>query len=62
MEIEKSNLSELPNSERNLLNLIICRLLVSSAQPYVYETVTAAFECGGHTFTAKRKSVIDYGF
>ncbi len=62
VEIEKSNLSELPNSERNLLNLIICRLLVSSAQPYVYETVTAAFECGGHTFTAKRKSVIDYGF
>ena len=62
VEIEKSNLSELPNSERNLLNLIICRLLVSSAQPYVYETVTAAFECGGHTFTAKGKRVLAYGF
>lgn len=62
MEIEKSNLSELPNGEKNILRLIICRLLASSAQPYVYETVTAVFECGGHTFTAKGKSVIDYGF
>ena len=63
MEIEKVNLSELPNGEKNILHLIICRLLASSAQPYVYETVTAVFECGGHTtFTAKEKSVTHHGF
>ena len=62
VEIEKSNLSELPNGEKNILHLIICRLLSSSARPYVYENTTAIFECGGHTFTAKGKSVIDYGF
>ena len=62
VEIEKVNLSELPNGEKNILCLIICRLLASSAQPYVYETVTAIFECGGHTFTAKGKSVTHYGF
>ena len=62
VEIEKSNLSELPNGEKNILHLIICRLLSSSANPYVYENTTAIFECGGHTFTAKGKSVIDYGF
>ena len=62
VEIEKSNLSELPNGEKNILHLIICRLLSSSAKPYVYENTTAIFECGGHTFTAKGKSVIDYGF
>ena len=63
MEIEKVNLSELPNGEKNILHLIICRLLASSAQPYVYETVTAVFECGGHTtFTAKGKSVTHHGF
>lgn len=61
-EIQKANLSELPNGERSLLNLIICRLLASSAEPYVYETVTAIFECGGHTFTAKGKRVLAYGF
>ena len=62
MELGRADLSALPNSEQNLLNLIIDRLLASSAQPYVYENTTAIFECGGHTFTAKRKSVIDYGF
>ncbi|MFQ7291092.1 MAG: DNA topoisomerase 3 [Monoglobales bacterium] len=62
MELGRADLSALPNSEQNLLNLIIDRLLASSAQPYVYENTTAIFECGGHTFTAKGKSVIDYGF
>ena len=62
MELGRADLSALPNSEQNLLNLIIDRLLASSAQPYVYENTTAVFECGGHTFTAKGKSVIDYGF
>lgn len=62
MEIQKANISELPNGEKNILRLIICRLLASSAQPYVYETVTAVFDCGGHTFTAKGKRVISYGF
>ena len=61
MELGRADLSALPNSEQNLLNLIIDRLLASSAQPYVYENTTAVFECGGHTFTAKGKSVIDYG-
>ena len=62
MEIQKANLSELPNGERSLLNLIICRLLTSSAEPYVYENTTAVFDCGGHTFTAKGKRVLAYGF
>ena len=55
MELGRADLSALPNSEQNLLNLIIDRLLASSAQPYVYENTTAVFECGGHTFTAKGK-------
>lgn len=62
MELSKADLSILPNGECNLLNLIICRLLASSAQPYVYETVTAVFACGGHTFTAKSNRVLAYGF
>lgn len=62
VEIQKVNLSELPNGEKNILRLIICRLLASSAEPYVYENITAVFDCGGHTFTAKGKRVISYGF
>ena len=62
MEIQKANLSELPNGEKHILRLIICRLLSSSAEPYMYENTTAVFDCGGHTFTAKGKSVTHYGF
>lgn len=61
-EIQKANLSELPNGEKNILRLIICRLLASSAEPYVYENTTTVFDCGGHIFTAKGKSVTHYGF
>ena len=28
----------------------------------MYENITAVFDCGGHTFTAKGKRVISYGF
>lgn len=62
MEIEKVNLSELPNGEKNILRLIVCRLLASSAEPYVYENTTTVFDCGGHIFTTKGKSVTHYGF
>ena len=62
MELNNADLSAIPDSEMNILKLIICRLLVSSAPPYVYETVTAEFKCGGYTFTAKGKRIIDYGF
>lgn len=62
VQIETADTAELPNGELNLLKLIICRLISSAATPYVYETITSEFECGGYTFTAKGKRVISYGF
>ena len=62
VQIETADTAELPNGELNILKLIICRLISSSATPYVYETITAEFECGGYAFTAKGKQVISYGF
>lgn len=61
-EIENADTAELPNGELNILKLIICRLISAAAEPYVYENTTAIFECGGHTFTAKGKRVLAYGF
>ena len=48
--------------ERNLLLLVCCKLLCASAEPYVYETVTATFECAGNTFTAKGKHILSEGW
>ena len=62
MEIEKADIPALPLGERELILLICCRLLCASAESYVYETVTAAFDCGGHSFTAKGRRVLSEGW
>ena len=58
LELERADLSALPVGERNLLLLVCRELLCAAAEPYVYEAVTATFECGGHTFTAKGRHVL----
>ena len=62
MEMEKADIKGLPVGERNLFLLICCKLLCAAAEPYVYETVTATFDCGGNTFTAKGKRVLSEGW
>ncbi len=62
IELEKADISSLPVGERKLLLLVCCKLLCAVAEPYVYETVTATFDCGGYSFTAKGKRVLDEGW
>ena len=62
MEIEKADIGALPVGERNLFLLVCCKLLCAAAEPYVYETVTATFDCGGHTFTAKGRHILSEGW
>ena len=62
MEIEKADIGALPVGERNLFLLVCCKLLCAAAEPYVYETVTATFDCGGRSFTAKGKHVLSEGW
>lgn len=62
MEFQKTELSLLPESERNILFLAGARLLMASAASHIYETVTAVFNCDDHTFTAKGKTVLSSGW
>ena len=62
MEMEKADVGVLPVGERNLFLLVCCKLLCAAAEPHVYETVTAVFDCGGHSFTAKGKHVVSGGW
>lgn len=62
MEFQKTELSLLPESERNILFLASARLLMASAASHIYETVTAVFNCEDHTFTAKGKTVLSSGW
>ena len=62
MEMEKADIKGLPMGERSLLLLVCCKLLCAAAEPYVYETVTATFDCGGHSFTARGKHILSEGW
>lgn len=62
MEIAKTDLTTLPESERNILILTGARLLMATAEPHVYEAVTAVFSCADHEFTARGKTVIAAGW
>ena len=62
LELEKADVPALPVGERNILLLVCCKLLCAAADPFVYEVVTATFDCGGHTFTAKGKQVLSQGW
>ena len=62
LELEKADVPGLPVGERNILLLVCCKLLCAAAEPFVYEAVTAAFDCGGHTFMAKGKQVLSQGW
>ena len=62
MELEKADLHALPVGERNLLLLVCCKLLCAAAEPYMHEAVTATFDCGGQSFTAKGKRILSEGW
>lgn len=62
MELTKTDLAALPESERNILTLAGARLLMACAAPHIFEAVTAVFSCAGQEFTAKGKTVFAEGW
>ena len=62
MELAKTDLAALPESERNILTLAGARLCMAAAEPHSFEAVTAVFSCAEQTFTAKGKTVLAAGW
>ena len=62
VEIARTDLSELPSGERDVLTLIAARLLSATAQAHRFEAVTAVLDCQGNSFTAKGKIVLQAGW
>lgn len=62
MELAKTDLAALPESERNILTLAGAQLLFATAEPHTFEAVTAVFSCAGADFTARGKTVLSDGW
>lgn len=60
--VDRADLSELPNGEREVLKLIATRLLEAVSSPCIYAEAVLEGECAGERFTSKGKSVIDPGW
>ena len=62
MELAKTDLAALPESERNILTLAGARLIFAAAEPHIFEAVTAVFSCADTEFTARGKTVLAGGW
>ena len=62
MELAKADPDALPESEKNILTLAGARLLFATAEPHIFEAVTAVFSCADTKFTARGKTVLSDGW
>ena len=62
VEIARTDLTELPSGERDVLTLLAVRLLCATTQANRFEAVTAILDCHGYTFTAKGKTILQSGW
>lgn len=47
---------------RNVLDLVLCRMIVSFSKAYLYEQTSVTVKCQDVTFTASGRKPIDYGW
>ena len=57
-----TNLAALPEGEAAELRLVCRQLLCAVSAPFTYAETTVEAECGGHTFKARGKTIIDLGW
>ena len=62
MSAGETDLSALPAGEREILRLVAAQVLRAVSASYKYSETVVTMECGGITFTAKGKTVIELGW
>jgi len=58
----KANLDALPSGERNILHMLAARLLCAVGDKHLYAETAVTVDCGGHSFTAKGKTILENGW
>lgn len=60
--IENTDLSSLPEGQKNILKLISAKLIMAVSEPHKYETVKIKVTCENTDFNANGKTVIENGW
>ena len=61
-EIAHKKLADLPDGERNILNLIAAKLILATADPHRYEATKISVICENHNFSATGKAILNDGW
>ena len=62
MQVKQDALAALPAGERNILTLVMVRLLCAVSEKQVYEDTAVMLDCGGTSFSAKGRVVTTSGW
>jgi DNA topoisomerase-3 len=60
--LTKTDISNLPTADRNILMMICARLVSAVSDRHIYAETAVTVECNGETFTAKGRTVIQNGW
>jgi len=62
VQLEKQDLSELPQSEQKILSLVGMRLLAATGEKHIYDETQITLSCEGYEFKSKGKTVTQEGW
>jgi len=62
VQLEKQNISELPESEQKIIRLVAMRLLSSTGEKHIYDETSVTLSCEGYEFKTKGKTVTQEGW
>ena len=62
VQLENQDLTELPESEQKIIQLVAMRLLSATGEKHIYDETSVTLTCEGYEFKAKGKTVVQDGW
>lgn len=62
VQLERLDISELPQSEQKILNLVSMRLLAATGEKHIYDETQITLSCEGYEFKSKGRTVTQEGW
>ena len=62
VQLEKQDISELPEAEQKIIRLVAMRLLSSTGEKHIYDETSVTLSCEGYEFKTKGKTVTKEGW